>query len=78
MRITVHAQPHAREELLEPLGNCVYKISVKEPPTRGKANAAIARVLAARFNVPSGSVRLISGAASKIKRFEIPDPRLPL
>ena len=48
-----------------------YTVSVKEPPIDGRANDAILHLLAEYFEVPRSSVRLISGATSKKKTFEI-------
>ena len=48
-----------------------YSISVKERPVEGRANEAITKLLAAHFKVSRTQVRLISGAISKRKVFEI-------
>lgn len=48
-----------------------FRVWVKEPPLQGRANLAIARALADHFKVSPSQVRLLSGAASKQKVFEI-------
>lgn len=48
-----------------------YTVSVKERPVEGRANEAIIRLLAEQFEVSRSDVRLISGAVSKRKVFEI-------
>ncbi len=48
-----------------------YNVYVKEPPIEGRANDAVIEVLAEHFNKPRSMVRLVSGAVSKIKVFEI-------
>jgi len=48
-----------------------YKVSVKEAPEKGRANEAIARLLANYFHTSLSGVRLISGQTSKQKIFEI-------
>ena len=83
MKILVKARPRSREEKVEQqtqpsLGFSaakpeilVYKVSVKEPPEGGKANEAIARLLAKHFKIPLLAVRLVSGQTSRQKIFEI-------
>jgi len=48
-----------------------YIVSTKERPVEGRANEAIAKLLAEHFSVSRTQVRLISGATSKRKVFEI-------
>ncbi len=50
-----------------------YTVFVKELPEKGKANDAIAKLLAEYFNTSSSQVRLVSGASSKRKVYQIPD-----
>ena len=45
-------------------------VKVKEPPTKGKANKAVIKVLARYFNA---NVRIISGTKSRKKIVEIED-----
>lgn len=83
MKIIVRAKPNAKEEKVERLTQPtlelagmakepdVYKVSVKAPPSEGKANEAIVRALAAHFGTSASRVRLVSGARSKRKVFAI-------
>ena len=48
-----------------------YVVSVKERPVEGQANEAITKLLAEYFEVPRSQIRLISGATSKKKIFEL-------
>ncbi|KKS44104.1 MAG: hypothetical protein UV07_C0014G0015, partial [Candidatus Azambacteria bacterium GW2011_GWB1_42_17] len=48
-----------------------FEICVKEPPVKGRANAAIIEALAKHFGVSLSKVRLISGFASRQKVIEI-------
>jgi uncharacterized protein len=50
-----------------------YSVSVKAPPRQGKANDEVAKLIAKHFKVPQSSVRLLRGATSKQKVFEIKD-----
>ena len=48
-----------------------YTVSTKERPVEGRANEAVAKLLAKHLKLPRSQVRLISGATSKRKVFEI-------
>lgn len=71
MNITVHAKPGAREERVEKIGETEYRVSVKEPPVQGKANAAIVKALAEFFGVSQSNVSIISGWTSRVKTIKI-------
>lgn len=47
------------------------KCRVRAVPEDGKANAALIELLAKRLAVPKSTVRLASGATSRLKRIEI-------
>jgi uncharacterized protein (TIGR00251 family) len=46
-------------------------VRVSAPPDDGKANKAVAKVLAFHFDVPTRDVTLASGATARLKRFRI-------
>lgn len=71
MKIFVKAKPNAKEERVEKINETNFSVAVKEPPIKGKANAAIAKALAKHFGVVSSDVIIISGFSSKQKVFEI-------
>lgn len=83
MRIIVKAKASAKEEKIQLLSQPalhfpgtkqemdIYKVSIKEPPVGGQANDAITKVLAKHFNISISNIKLISGATSKQKIFEI-------
>jgi len=86
MKIFVKAKPNAKQNkltkiefpqlTLEGIGErkeVFYKAEVKEPPIDGKSNMAIIRLIAEYFDISIYDIKLISGAASKQKIFEIPD-----
>ena len=58
-----------REEVLQVADG--LKVYVKAAPEGGKANVTVARLLAEHFHVTSSAVRLVSGATSRKKMFEI-------
>ncbi len=71
MKITVKAKPGARAEKIEKIDEENFIVAVTEPPVQGRANAAIAKVLANYFQVPAARVRLVSGFTSRQKLFEV-------
>jgi hypothetical protein len=71
MKIIVKAKAGAREESLVKISPNYFEISVKALPVQGKANVAIAKVLAEHFQIPFLAVKLVSGFSSKIKSFEV-------
>jgi uncharacterized protein (TIGR00251 family) len=68
LRIRVTVTANARESRVEKIGDDEYRVMVKEPPTRGRANAAVLKLLASHFE---GYARLVSGATSPKKIIEI-------
>ncbi len=71
MKIFVKAKPNSKNEGVEQVEENHFIISVKEPPIKGLANAAIIKKIAEHFNVGPSRVRLVSGFSSKEKTFEI-------
>jgi len=74
MKIFVKARPNAKEEFIRKIDGINFAVAVKEPPKKGKANAAIVKALAEYFNVAPSAIRLVSGFSSKQKVFEITGP----
>jgi uncharacterized protein (TIGR00251 family) len=60
----------SRDRVAGPHGDGV-RVQVSAPPERGRANEAVARVLAAALGVGPSRVVLASGAASSRKTFRI-------
>lgn len=48
------------------------KVQVAAPPEDGKANRAVAQVLADWLDLPASAVELVSGASQPAKVFRIP------
>lgn len=71
MKIFVKVKPNSKEESIKKLSETNFEICVKEPPVKGKANAAVIKVLAKRFGVPISSVNIIIGHTSRQKIVEI-------
>lgn len=71
MKIFVTAKPRTKKAYMEQLDPTHFVIAIKEPPTDGKANIAIAKALAKHFDTPLSSIHLLSGQTSRKKVFEI-------
>lgn len=71
MKISVIVHPNAKRERIEKDLLDTLHVFVNQPPLEGKANRATILILADYFKVNKVSVKLISGAKSKYKLFEI-------
>jgi uncharacterized protein (TIGR00251 family) len=70
-RLAVKAVPgSSRDRVVGVLGGAL-KVAVSAPPEKGKANKAIAVVLAEALGVPARAVSLVSGPTNPRKQFAI-------
>ncbi|MEM7235388.1 MAG: DUF167 domain-containing protein [Planctomycetota bacterium] len=69
--VGVRANPGASKNAIQGVHDGRLKVSVTAAPEKGKANAAIEKVLAKELGVPKSSVLLQSGTTSREKRFRI-------
>ena len=70
-RIQIKVVPKAsRDRVAGTIGDAI-KVCVTAPPERGKANKAVAAVLAKALGVPRSAVRIVAGATSQRKTVEI-------
>ena len=74
MKISVHIKPNSRhrEEVMKN-DDDTLTVYIKAPAIEGRANAAAIKLLAKYFGVASSKVKLVRGAASKYKLFDITD-----
>lgn len=72
MKISVHIKPNSRhrEEVVKN-DDDTLTVYVKAPAIEGQANVAAIKLLAKYFGVASSKVKLVRGATSKYKIFEI-------
>lgn len=72
MKISVHIKPNSRhrEEIVKN-DDDTLTVYVKAPAIEGRANAAAIKLLAKHFKVTPSKVKLVRGATSKYKIFEI-------
>lgn len=76
LELQVRVTPRARREGVEGVirdaaGRALLAVRVAAPPEGGRANAAVAEVLADLLGVPKSHVRLAAGASGRIKRFVV-------
>lgn len=72
MKISIHIKPNSRhrEEVVKN-DDGTLMVYIKAPAIEGRANAAAIKLLAKHFKVASSKVKLVRGATSKYKIFEI-------
>lgn len=72
MKISVHIKLNSRhrEEVVKN-DDDTLTVYVKAPAIEGRANAAAIKLLAKHLKVASSNVKLVRGATSKYKIFEI-------
>lgn len=71
MKITVRVKPNARKDEVANQPDGTYLVSVKAPPTEGKANARLLDVLADHFGCPKKNVTILHGSRGRSKIVEI-------
>ena len=72
MKISVHLKPNSRhreEVVMNDDGSLM--IYTKAPAIEGRANVAAVKLVAKHFGVAPSTVKLVRGAASKHKVFEV-------
>ncbi len=65
--IKVKVTPCARESKIEKVGPSEYKAFLHSPPTKGKANAELLRLVSSRFGIPPSRVMILKGEKSSLK-----------
>ena len=71
MKFIVKVKQKAKFAKIEKRADGSFEVWVREPPAEGKANEAVAKVLAEFLGVSKSKVSLIIGAKSKQKIFEL-------
>jgi len=72
VKIRVEVKPNSKVPGIEAVENHLV-VRVKEPPTEGRANAAVVRAVADYYRVAPSDVRVVSGYTSRRKTLEIAD-----
>lgn len=72
IKLSIHLKPNSRHrEEVVPNDDGSLTVYTKAPAIEGRANVAAAKLLAKHFGVAPSKVKLVRGAASKYKVFEI-------
>lgn len=72
-RISVRVTPRASRDTVTGFdGEGVLGIRVTAAPADGAANAAVSKLLAKALGLPQRDVVLVSGAAARLKSFDVP------
>ncbi len=69
--LTVRVTPGARDSAVTGWQGDVLRVRVREKAEKGRANEAVARLLAKSLGVTASAVVLKRGATSREKQFEI-------
>lgn len=74
--LMVRATPNAASDAVDGLsrdsaGRSYLKVRVRATPEKGKANKAVEKLLAKRFNVPKTSVCVVKGETDRLKTLKI-------
>lgn len=71
MILNVHVKPNAKtSEVISKIG-MDWSVRLHAPPTEGKANEELIRLLAEELDIPKSRIQIIKGAGSRIKKVEI-------
>ena len=69
--LPIQGQPKSRQNGIVGVHDGRLKVAVTEAPEKGKANAAIAKVLASELGLKKSQINLYRGATSSQKQFLI-------
>ena len=71
MRLTVHAKPGARANLLEYLEDGSVRVWLKATPVDGKANKELVDYLSELLDIKKADIRLHTGSSGRFKILDI-------
>lgn len=70
MYVKALVTPGARKERVEEKGD-TFVLSVREPASGNRANTRVRELLALRFGVQVGEVRILTGHRSRVKMISV-------
>ena len=71
MTIKIRVVPNASKDEVISLGSNSFKVKVTVSPERGKANAAVIKLLSKHFGVRKSQIAIIAGDRSRTKTLTI-------
>lgn len=75
LKLLLYIQPNAKQTKIVGAHNGRIKIQITAPAVDNKANAFLIKWLAGEFQVPRSRIILLKGAHSRLKDFEIDNPK---
>jgi len=72
MLIKLRVHPEAKKDAVERRAADHYDVWTRQPPERGRANAAVLALMGKALGIPAGRIRLVKGAQSPSKIIEVP------
>jgi hypothetical protein len=70
-RLRIRVSPGARKTELVGRQGEAWKVRVAAPPERGRANAAVLKLLAERLRIPLAGLTLVAGGSGRDKVVEL-------
>jgi len=70
--LTVKVTPAAPKACIKRYENGILYVAVDAPADKGEANKALVRFLAKTFRISVAEIKLLSGAAARMKRIKLP------
>ncbi|MDE6250795.1 MAG: DUF167 domain-containing protein [Alphaproteobacteria bacterium] len=70
MQVNIRVTAHARRNAVEPQSDGTLRVYTTAAATDGQANSAVIKMLAAHFNVPKTSIKIIRGQTARDKVIE--------
>lgn len=67
VKIRLRVAPSAKKALVKGVHAGALKLSVSEPPEKGKANSGVQKLIAKALNIPARDVEIIAGLSSQDK-----------
>ena len=71
LTFALHVRPGGRRDAIEGDHDGALAVRVAAPPTDGRANDAVRRLLAAELGVPRSAVEIVGGHTSRRKRVHV-------
>ncbi len=71
MLLQVKVTPNASKNQIVGWKEGVLQVKITATPEKGKANEAVIELLSKALGIAKSSIRLVSGATSRLKRMEI-------
>ena len=71
MKISVRVIPRAKLNRVDVQPDGIVRVHTTTAPTDGRATADVIKMLAAHYGVPKTSIKLVRGATSRDKVFEL-------